>query len=312
MALQRFSYLIPKSLKEACIMLAEHEDKARILAGGTDLLIKMKHRIVQPEYIIGISNIPHTDYIHVNHLPRCAGTLESDASNRVAGTAGQQLAIGANTKIATVGQHPEIQRYFPALAYAASVTATVQIRNMGTVVGNICNASPSADTATSLLVYDARVVIMNPAGERILPLGEFFRGPGITALESGEIVKELILPLTPARSGSSYQKLSARSKVDIAAVCVSAFLLVDETDTVTQARIAIGAVAPVPKRIGRAEKSLEGNVLTEALIKRAAQICMDEAAPITDARATAMYRKKMVDVLTQRALSKSMEQIRKL
>jgi CO/xanthine dehydrogenase FAD-binding subunit len=196
MALPRFSYLIPKTLKEACIMLAEHEDKARILAGGTDLLIKMKHRIVQPEYIIGISNIPHTDYIRIDH---------------------EQLVIGANAKISAVGQHPQIQRYFPALAYAASVTATVQIRNMGTVVGNLCNASPAADTATPLLVYDARVVIMHPAGERILPLDEFFRGPGVTALESGEIVKELILPLTPERSGSNYQKLSARSKVDIAA-----------------------------------------------------------------------------------------------
>ncbi len=289
MALPRFSYLIPKTLKEACIMLAEHEDKARILAGGTDLLIKMKHRIVQPEYIIGISNIPHTDYIRIDH---------------------EQLVIGANTKISAVGQHPQIQRYFPALAYAASVTATVQIRNMGTVVGNLCNASPAADTATPLLVYDARVVIMHPAGERILPLDEFFRGPGVTALESGEIVKELILPLTPERSGSNYQKLSARSKVDIAAIGVSAFLLADDTETVIQARIAIGAVAPLPKRVTRAEKSLEGKKLTQALVKKAAQISMDEAAPITDIRATALYRKKMVDVLTRRALSNSIDQIR--
>ena len=289
MALPRFSYLIPKNLKEACIMLAEHEDKACILAGGTDLLIHMKHRIVQPEYIIGISNIPHTDYIHVNH---------------------QQLVIGANAKIAAVAQHPQIQHYFPALAYAASVTATVQIRNMGTVVGNICNASPAADTATPLLVYDARVVIMHPGGERILPLDEFFRGPGLTVLETGEIVKELILPLPPDRSGSNYQKLSERSKVDIAAIGVSAYLMADETETVIHARIAIGAVAPVPKRVPHAEKILEGKELTQDLVEQAAQISMDEAAPITDTRATAMYRKKMVEVLTRRALNNSMEQIR--
>jgi CO/xanthine dehydrogenase FAD-binding subunit len=289
MALPRFSYLIPKDLKEACLMLAEHKDKALILAGGTDLLLKMQNRIVQPEYIIGISNIPHTDYIHVDN---------------------QQLVIGANARIAAVGQHPQIQRYFPALAYAASVTATVQIRNMGTVVGNICNASPAADTATPLLVYDAKVVIMHPEGERFLPLGEFFRGPGVTVLESGEIVKELILPLTPDRSGSNYQKLSERGKVDIAAIGVSAFLLVDETEVVTHVRIAIGAVAPVPKRVPRAEKVLEGKRLTQALVKQAAQISMDEAAPITDMRATALYRKKMVGVLTRRALSNSMDQIR--
>jgi CO/xanthine dehydrogenase FAD-binding subunit len=289
MSLPRFSYLIPKNLKEACIMLAEHENKARILAGGTDILIKMQNRIVQPEYIIGISNIPHTDYIHLEH---------------------QQLVIGANAKLAAVGQDLHIQRYFPALAYAASVTATVQIRNMGTVIGNICNASPAADTATPLLVYDAKVVIMHSEGERILPLYEFFRGPGVTALESGEIVKELILPLTSHRSGSNYQKLSARSKVDISAVGISAFLLVDENETVIQARIAIGAVAPVPKRIHRAEKSLEGKGLTEVSVEQAAQISMDEATPITDTRATALYRKKMVDVLTRRALNNSMDQIR--
>jgi CO/xanthine dehydrogenase FAD-binding subunit len=289
MSLPRFSYLHPKSLKEACLMLAEHEEKARILAGGTDLLIKMQHRIVQPEYIIGISNIPGTDYIRIeNH----------------------QLTIGANAKIASVGQDPQIQQYFPALAYAASVTATVQIRNMGTVVGNICNASPAADTATALLVYDAGVVVMHTEGQRILPLSDFFRGPGITALEPGEIVKEVILPLTSGLSGSNYQKLSARSKVDIAAVGVSACLLADETEVVTAARIAIGAAAPVPKRIHRAEKTLEGKKITPELIKRAAQITMDEASPITDTRASAQYRKKMVDVLTQRALENSIEQIR--
>ncbi|MBN1973221.1 MAG: xanthine dehydrogenase family protein subunit M [Sedimentisphaerales bacterium] len=289
MALPRFSYLVPKNLKEACLMLAEHKDKSRILAGGTDLLIKMKNRIVQPEYIIGISNIPDTDYIRVDR---------------------EQLVIGANARLSAVAEHPRIQRYFPALAYAASVTATVQIRNMGTVVGNICNASPAADTATPLLVYDARVVIMHPEGERNLPLDEFFKGPGLTVLKSGEIVKELILPLTAGRSSSNYQKLSARGKVDIAAIGVSVCLLADENEIVTQARIAIGAVAPVPKRIGRVEKYLEGKGLTQASVKQAAQISMEESAPITDIRATALYRKKMVEVLTMRALSSSMEQIR--
>lgn len=290
MALPRFSYLKPKDLQEACRMLAEHGDKARIFAGGTDLLIQMQHGSVHPDYIIGVSNIPHTDYIHIDQ---------------------QQLVIGANVKLAAMGQDPQVQHYFPALAYAVSVTASVQIRNMGTVVGNVCNASPSADTPTPLLVYEAKVVVIHPAGERVLPLNEFFRGPGVTALEPGEVVKELILPLPSKRSGSSYQKLSARSKVDIAAIGVSAFLQVDETEVVTRARIALGAVAPVPKRISQAEKCLEGKPLTPGLIEKAAQIARDEARPITDVRATAAYRKKMVEVLTQRALTNSMDQIRK-
>ena len=289
MSLPRFSYLRPKNLKEACLMLAEHEERARILAGGTDLLIKMQHRSVQPEYIIGISNIPHTDYIRIED---------------------HQVAIGANAKIAAVGGDPQIQHYFPALAYAAGVTATVQIRNMGTVVGNICNASPAADTATALLVYDAVVVIMHTEGQRVLPLNEFFRGPGITALEPGELVKELLLPLPPGLSGSDYQKLSARSKVDIAAIGVSACLFADEREVVTVARIAVGAAAPVPKRIEGAEKTLEGKKLTPALITKAAQFTMDQTSPITDTRASAQYREKMVEVLTRRALDSSLEQIR--
>jgi CO/xanthine dehydrogenase FAD-binding subunit len=186
----------------------------------------------------------------------------------------------------------------------------VQIRNMGTVVGNICNASPAADAATALLVYDAGVVIMHTEGQRVIPLSDFFRGPGVTSLEPGEIVKELVVPLTPGLSGSDYQKLSARSKVDIAAIGVSACLQADEAEVVTVARIAIGAAAPVPKRINHAEKTLEGKKITPALIKKAAQITMDQASPITDTRASAQYRKKMVEVLTLRALDGSMEQIR--
>jgi CO/xanthine dehydrogenase FAD-binding subunit len=290
MALPRFSYLMPKNLQEACHMLAEHGDKAHIFAGGTDLLIKMQHGTLRPEYIIGISNIPHTDYIKLEN---------------------EQLMIGANVKLAAVGQHLDIQHYFPALAYAVSVTASVQIRNMGTVVGNVCNASPSAETPTPLLVYDAKVVIMGPTGERILPINEFFQGPGVTALESGEVVKELVLPLPAERSGSNYQKLSARSKVDIAAVGVSVFLQLDESEVVSKARIAIGAVAPTPRRIQSAEKSLEGKEISQALIERAAQITRSEAAPITDLRASAAYRENMVEVLTQRAIHKSMDQIRK-
>jgi carbon-monoxide dehydrogenase medium subunit len=129
-------------------------------------------------------------------------------------------------------------------------------------------------------------------------------------LEAGEIVKELIVPLPPPRSGSSYQKLSARSKTDIAAVGVSAFLQVDEDEVVTQARIALGAVAVVPKRIPQAERTLEGKKPTDAAIAEAARIAMDEASPITDVRATAAYRKKMVEVLARRALGACLDQIR--
>jgi carbon-monoxide dehydrogenase medium subunit len=287
MALPPFIFLQPETLKEASIMLAEHKDKARILAGGTDLLIRMHHRVIQPAFIISLRAIPDINHIVFNHR--------------------KHASIGATVKLASVAGHLKIQSYFPALAHAASVTATVQIRNMGTVVGNICNASPAADTATSLLVYDASVVIIHPGGERTLPLAGFFRGPGSTALEQGELVKEILLPIPQGRTGSNYQKLSARSNVDIAAIGVSSLLTLDDSGKVCMARIAIGAVAPVPKRVFHAEKSLETKMATKEAIAAAAAIAAEEATPITDLRATASYRKTMVEVLTRRALEISRE-----
>lgn len=285
MALPHFNYLEPKTVKEASIMLAEHEDKARLIAGGTDLLLGMQHRVIQPEFIISLSRIPDIDYIHSNHT--------------------KEVTIGAMARLAAVADHPCALQPFPALADAAGYTATVQIRNMGTVVGNICNASPSADTATPLLVYDARLQITHPGGERFLPIAEFFRGPGLTALEPGEVVKELILPVPAPHTGSDYQKLSCRSKVDIAAVGVSALITLDANGVITKARIALGAVAPIPLRAQRAEKILAGNIPSADLLNAAAKASAGEASPITDIRASQSYRKAMVEVLTERALENS-------
>ncbi|MEW5722833.1 MAG: xanthine dehydrogenase family protein subunit M [Thermodesulfobacteriota bacterium] len=285
MGLPRFTYLKPKSLKEASALLAEHGDKARLLAGGTDLLIRMRQRTVTPEFIIGLSALPSLDQV---------------VFDREKG-----LTIGALARLAAVADHPEVRRHYPALAHSASVTATVAIRNMGTLAGNICNAAPSADNATPLLVYGAEVVIVHPGGERALPVGDFFRGPGLTALEPGEIVKEIRVPTPGGRSGSNYQKISARSKVDIAAVGVSALLDLDEEGRAVRVRIALGAVAPVPLRARQAEKILEGHKPSEELITLTGQAAADESRPISDVRASAAYRRRMVEVLTVRALEKS-------
>jgi len=283
----RFSYLAPRSLKEACALLAEHGDKARLMAGGTDLLIRMSQRAMSPDYLIGLRNVSGLD--------------------RVEFDAGTGLAIGAMAPLSAVAEFEPVRRYYPALARSAGMTATVQIRNMGTVVGNLCNAAPSADNASPLLVHDAEVRIVHPGGERTLPLAEFFRGPGLTALEKGEIVREVRVSPPGQRTGSSYQKLSARSKVDIAAVGAAALVRLDEEGNCASVRIALGAVAPVPLRARAAEKILAGQRPTDELLARTSARAAEESSPITDIRASGPYRRLMVEVLTARALREALD-----
>ena len=285
MGLPPFTYLAPQSLKEACSLLAEHGDEARLAAGGTDLYIRLRHRALTPKFIIGLKNISELSYVRFKD--------------------GEGLTIGALATLADVADHAEVKGHYPALAHAAGVTATVQIRNMGTVAGNICNAAPSADNAAPLLVYGAEVVLAHPGGERVLPLPEFFRGPGLTALESGEILKEIRVPQPDGRNGSDYQKLSARSLVDIAAVSVAAMLEMDASGVCTRARLALGAVAPVPLLVREVETILQGRKLEAEAFKNAAAAAAKACSPISDVRASAAYRRNMVEVLSHRALGKS-------
>jgi len=268
-------------------MLVERRDRARLMAGGTDLLIRMNQRAMAPEYVVGLKYIPGLD--HVRFAP------------------GEGLVIGAMARLSTVAGHPEVKRFYPALAQAAGVTATVAVRNMGTVVGNLCNAAPSADNAPPLLVHGAEVAIAHPGGRRVVSLSDFFQGPGLTGLEMGEIVKEVRVPPPLPWSGSNYQKISTRSKVDIAGVSVAAFVRLNEDGSCAVSRIALGAVAPIPLRAGAAEKLLTGRTLNPQLMAQAAQKAAAESSPITDLRATGPYRRQMVKVLTVRALKESLK-----
>lgn len=279
MPLPKFEYLSPATLQQACALLAEHQGAARLIAGGTDLLVKMKHRGLTPKYVIGLKKVPGLD------------TIKFDK--------GKGLTIGAMVKLSVVAEHPDVLSHYPAVALAAQHTATVAIRNMGTVVGNLCNAAPSADNAPTLLALNATVHIVGPNHERSIPLDEFFEGPGITALEPEEIVKEITVP-KPVGS-ASFQHLSGRSKVDISAVNVGVWALT-ENSIISEARIFLGAVAPIPMRASRAESVIVKQKISEELLKKAATVAMEESSPITDIRATAEYRRKMVAVLTEQAL----------
>jgi carbon-monoxide dehydrogenase medium subunit len=211
------------------------------------------------------------------------------------------LTIGAAAKLADVAEHPDIRRRFPAIAYAARETANVQVRNMGTVGGNLCNAAPSADNAPTLIALGAEVMLASWRGVRSLPLEAFFKGPGQTALEPGEIMVAIRVPLPPPRSGASYRHVSARGRVDISAVCVGAWAAFDG-EACRDVRIVLGAVAPIPLRAVKAEGLVRGKTWTPELLEKAGRKAAEEAKPISDVRASAAYRKQMVGVLTRRAL----------
>jgi CO/xanthine dehydrogenase FAD-binding subunit len=284
MRIPKFEYFAPKSLNQALKLLAEKGDGARVMAGGTDLVIKMKNGLLKPQAIIFLKEVEGLD--------------------RISFKAGKGLFIGATALLADVAGHKTIQKRFPALAASAEETANVQIRNMGTVAGNLCNAAPSADNAPSLIAMNAEVLLAGAKGERRLPLDEFFHGPGQNALDPGEIMTAIWVPLPPANFGTSYQHVSARGKVDISAVCVGAMAGFDGT-VCNEVRICLGAVAPIPLRARETEKMLKGQPWTAELINAAGDKAAEEAKPISDMRASAEYRKEMVAVLTRRALEEA-------
>ena len=282
MSLPKFTYLAPASLEEACNLLGKYQGKIRIKAGGTDLMVRLAQRALKPEYIVGIRQIPELATISFNP--------------------DEGLRLGAMALLYDVACNPIIQEHYPMLARAAKSTATVQIRNMGTVMGNICNASPSADNSPTLVAMNASIVAVSPAGERKIPIDEFFLGPGRSAIEPTEIAKEILVPAPLPHSGVSYQKISPRSKVDIAAVNVGAMVVVDEQGTCQQARICLGAVGPVPLRATTAEEFLQGKVITDEVAEQAGALAGTDASPISDVRASKEYRRLMVIILTKRAL----------
>ncbi len=281
MGLPKFNYVAPETVQEACQILEKLGGQAKVMAGGTDLLIKMKHGALRPKTIVGLRKIKEL--------------------RKISFRKNQGLFIGAMALLEEVASHPKVKKLYPAVAYAASQTATVQIRNMGTVVGNICNAAPSADNIPSLMAFGAELIIASPNGERRILLENFFKGPGEVNLNRGELVKGVLVPPPPEGSGVSYQFISQRSKVDIAAVCVAAMVVIDKGRT-RDVKIVLGAVAPTPIRALEAEGLLRGKKLADRSIQKAAEQASQEARPITDMRATSEYRRLMVAVLTKRAL----------
>lgn len=286
MRLPKFDYFAPKTLEDALSLLVEQGEDARVLAGGTDVMVKMSHGLLKPTAIVALEAVEGLDEIRFD--------------------AKEGLTIGATAKLADVASHPDILVRYPAVAHSVQVMANVEVRNMGTVAGNLCNAAPSADTAPPLIAMGAEVALASLQGERRLSLDQFFRGPGLTAMERGEIMTAIHVPLPLQGSGASYQRISGRCGVDIAAVGVGA-MGVFNGRACTDAMIVLGAVAPVPMRAMETEALMQGKEWTKELIDKGGEKAAQEAKPISDVRASAEWRKRMVAVLTRRALEEARE-----
>lgn len=288
--LPKFEYLAPKTVDEAISMLSEHNGEARPIAGGTDLLLKMKRRNLEPPYLVGLRNIT--------------------GLNRVQYDYEQGLRLGALVTIHTVETSPIIRERVPILSQAASTLGSVQIRNLGTVVGNVCNALPSADMIPSLIVLGAAVKIVGAKGEKSIPVEDFITGLGRTVLAHDEIVVEIQVPCPPPRSGGVYIKHAQRGAKSLGICNVAAFIAT-EGDVCSDVKICLGTVAETTIRAVKAEQILKGKPFSPELVKEASEMASEEAQPRTSIRGSAEYREEMIRVLTARALNGAKEAIKR-
>ena len=280
--LPKFEFIAPRTLDEALNYLSIYKGEAMVMAGGTDLVPKLKTRKIKaPSYLIDLKNIPGLDYIRY------------DTKNG--------LTMGALVAIRIIEKSPLIQEKYPLLWEAAESMASIQVRNRGTLAGNICNAAPSADTAPALLNLEAKLKLNSQKGERIIDIEDFFTGPNKTAVENVEILTEIQLPISPSGSRGRYLKLSPRRSMDLAVVGVAVLGVLDQ-GKFKDARIGLGAVAPTPIRAKQAEDILRNQKIGPEIIEKAAEMAARESSPIDDHRASAEYRREMVKVLTRRAL----------
>ena len=283
--LPKFEYLVPKSMARAFFLLGLYKGNAKVIAGGTDLIPKLKRRETKtPEYIIDLKGIRGLDYI------------EYDIKDG--------LRIGPLATIHAIESSQVIKDKFSVLYEAAQSMASIQVRNRATLAGNICNAVPSADTAPALMTLDARLVLLSSDGERRVNIGEFFTGPNTTILATDEILGEIRIPTPSAQSRGKYIKLSPRSAMDLAVAGV-AVMVTSDCGTCNDIKIALGAVAPTPMRAVKAENYIKGRSLTPEAIEKTAEIAGTECRPITDHRASKEYRCEMVKVLTKRAITQA-------
>lgn len=270
---QEFDYFVPKTIRETVELLNQYGQEAKIIAGGTDLLVQLKQEKILPSYLINIMKISELSYI------------KEDGG----------LRIGSGTKLRDALEFCAKDEKYAALYEALRSLGKAQVLNMGTIGGNLCNGSPSADTAPPLLVFDSRVKICSDQEEKIFDFEEFFKGVNITAMASNELMTEIHIPPIKNGMGSAFMKI-ARVGADISKI-TCAVAVERQGDICASCRIAMGAVAPVPMRAKAAERTLQGNKVDEPLIERTGQRVAEEIKPIDDVRSTAEYRRHLSTIL---------------
>jgi len=286
----RFELLQPRSLQEALEMKKTHRERATVLAGGTDLLVLLKDGKLKAETVMSLGGVSELNFIRSHNGGVMLGAL---ASHR------------------NVALSPLVHQRYPDLAEACSQVGAIQIQNLGTVGGNICNASPAADAAPPLLLMDALLTLASTRGERRVPINEFFLGPRQTVLEPDEILKEIFLPQAVGRRGATYLKLGRREAMEIAIVGIGVAVHLNGSDqVVSQCRIAMGSVAPTPVRARPAEALVENKEITKELIDEVAAVAAEAARPISDVRGSAEYRLDMIRVLCRRAMEEALGRAR--
>ena len=275
--MKTFEHYAPDSIEELLEML-KSKPNAKLIAGGTDLLLQMKQGTAQPETVISLKNVEELRGFSVSK---------------------NGYRLGAGMTLRGITRSNELTQNFPGLVYAAGVVASEQIRSLATLGGNICNASPSADMVPPLIALDAVVQLVSNQGQRDLSLSDFFKGPGESVLKSGEIMHSIFLPQP---SGNMiYSKHAPRKFMDLAVVSV-AVRLAKKNGKINEARVALGAVGPVPFRAEKTEALLAGQTLTTELMLEAGEMAAGECVPIDDIRGSAWYRKRMVKVHVRRNL----------
>jgi CO/xanthine dehydrogenase FAD-binding subunit len=281
------TYFLPESVEEAISLLMKYGDKAKVISGGTDLLVQMKRGVILPDYLISINKIPDLDYIKYDQ------------------TGG--LRIGVLTTIGVIANSPLVQGKFGVLAQGAGLLGTPAIKNQGTIGGNLCNAAPSADIAPPLIVLGALAKFTGTDGERTVPVEDFFVGPGTTIMKHHQLLLEIQIPNPRLHSGGAYIKQTRGRGADLAVVGVAAFVVM-ERGTIDDVRIALGAVASTPIRAKKAEGILKGMRPNDKLLDEVSQAASNESKPIDDVRSSADYRRRLVAVLTKRAVLEAVRQ----
>ncbi len=272
-------YIRPLSIEDAVGQLAGSTGTAAILAGGSDLLVRMKGGFIEPELIVDIKAI--------GGLSEIRETAEG-------------FSIGAAVPCAVLGEHAALKKAWPGIVEAAKLIGSKQVQGRCTIAGNLCNASPAADSVPAMVAAGARAVVAGQAGKRTIAVEGVPTGPGRTSLAKGEIIEAILLDKRPPRSGDAYQRFIPRTEMDIAVVSAGVNLTLDEHGAVKSARVALGAAAPTVLLVEEAAEVLVGSKLDEATLERLATVCAAACRPIDDKRGTIAFRRKVAGVLAKR------------